>query len=83
MNNKKLYIKEISVTSDAAGRVGLEFSTIPSSACNISIQNLTVNSAVFTSLRNNNSCWYCGLLSDVDFTRIENTTIKCRISYWN
>lgn len=59
------------------------FSTVPYSACNVSIQNLTVNTAVFTSLRFNNSHWYCALLSDVDFTRIENTTVNCRISYWN
>lgn len=83
LSNKKLYVKEISVTSDTAGRVPISFNIIPFSACCISIQNLTANTIVFTSLRYNNSYWYCALLSDVDFIRFEKTTVKCRISYWN
>ena len=81
--SRKHYYKELTVTSDAAGRISFG-SNIPSTAYEV-VANVITNGQRYcvAPFIFNDGTWYSALLSDVDFSRSTNVTVNVRVSYWD
>ena len=81
--SRKHYYKELTVTSDAAGRISFG-SNIPSTAYEV-VANVITNGQRYcvAPFIFNDGTWHSALLSDVDFSRSTNVTVNVRVSYWD
>lgn len=81
--SRKHYYKELTVTSDANGRIGFG-SNIPITAYEV-VANVTTLGQRYciTPFLYHDGTWHSALLGDVDFVRIANETVNVRVSYWD
>ena len=78
--SRKHYYKELTVTSDVAGRISFG-SNIPSTAYEV-VANVITNGQGYcvAPFIFNDGTWHSALLGDVDFVRRANETVNIRVS---